>query len=287
MSSNNGTAPLTIFELSPYHYVPTRSVAYIFLVLFFISTFAHVIQSVKYRMWWLIPTACFCGVLELTGWGARMWSTNDPFNPTPFEIQITATIIAPTPLIAANFVILGKIIERLGPAYSRLTPKMYTAIFCTCDVISLVTQAAGGTLATSKRASTSNLGTNIMLGGIVFQLAILILYACCGVEYYVRYFKERPIRSKMDTQRGRYTTKLRRLTYGLVISTTCLFVRAIYRTVELADGWNGKVISNQLLFNLFDGAMVVIAIYTLNIAHPGVMLANPEDFTVKFKKESA
>lgn len=35
--------------------------------------------------------------------------------------RITTTIIAPTPLIAANFVILGRIIKRLGQQYSRLS----------------------------------------------------------------------------------------------------------------------------------------------------------------------
>jgi hypothetical protein len=32
-------------------------------------------------------------------------------------------VIAPTPLVAANFILLGRIIRRLGPQYSRLTPR--------------------------------------------------------------------------------------------------------------------------------------------------------------------
>jgi hypothetical protein len=34
------------------------------------------------------------------------------------------TILAPTPLVAANFIILGKIITQLGTQYSRLSPKL-------------------------------------------------------------------------------------------------------------------------------------------------------------------
>jgi hypothetical protein len=30
----------------------------------------------------------------------------------------------PTPLAAANFIVLGRIINRLGPVYSRLSPKL-------------------------------------------------------------------------------------------------------------------------------------------------------------------
>ena len=37
--------------------------------------------------------------------------------------RIATTIIAPTPLIAANFVILGQIIRRMGQQYSRISAK--------------------------------------------------------------------------------------------------------------------------------------------------------------------
>jgi hypothetical protein len=47
---------------------------------------------------------------------------------------------------------------------------------------------------------------------------------------------------------------------------------AIYRTVELSDGWTGKVMATQWLFNFFDAAMVLLAVYTVLIAHPGWLL---------------
>jgi hypothetical protein len=35
--------------------------------------------------------------------------------------RAVALVVAPTPLVAANFILLGRIIRRLGPQYSRLT----------------------------------------------------------------------------------------------------------------------------------------------------------------------
>jgi hypothetical protein len=46
--------------------------------------------------------------------------------PTSFEFRITGCIIGPTPLLAADFVIFGIIIERLGVGYSRLGAKWCT-----------------------------------------------------------------------------------------------------------------------------------------------------------------
>jgi hypothetical protein len=76
--------------------------------------------------------------------------------------------------------------------------------------------------------------------------------------------------------------------------------RTIYRVIEFADGWNGKVNSTQWLFSkswssfaapspalgvvqkyklmthaaVFDGIMITLAMYTLNIFHPGIFLAD-------------
>ena len=69
------------------------------------------------------------------------------------------------------------------------------------------------------------------------------------------------------------------------------YVRAVYRVIELAGGWTGPIISTQIWFStsaafltfcgienwytdIFDGAMVVLAVYTLNVFHPGYLLFN-------------
>ena len=99
----------------------------------------HTVQALYFRLWWLIPSAIFCGFLELAGWSGRLWSSQNPFLQTPFIIQwvhfdgrlvlcswvyrAVTLVVAPTPLVAVNFILLGRIIRRLGPQYSRLTPR--------------------------------------------------------------------------------------------------------------------------------------------------------------------
>jgi hypothetical protein len=77
-----------------------------------------------------------------------------------------------------------------------------------------------------------------------------------------------------------------------------ILYRAVYRTIELSDGWTGRIIGTQVYFSAYfqlhfqfysniikivdvlDGAMIVLAIYTLNFVHPGVFLAaKPEPKT--------
>ncbi|KAL0961260.1 hypothetical protein HGRIS_006223 [Hohenbuehelia grisea] len=265
---------------SPYGYIPSRSVAIVFVVLFAISTLLHSVQSIWWRKWWLLPTICLAGAIEVLGWGGRLWSSNDVMAPEPFEMQICATILGPTPLVAANFIILGRIIKRLGPRYSRLSPKLYAAIFLTCDIVALVVQGVGGGMAAVavQRDMDPAKGGNIMLGGIVFQMVTITVYVLCAAEFYIRYMSDKPVRStsnaSSDTEvvRGAFDKRLKLMSLALSLSTVCLLIRAIYRTIELAGGWRGRVIMTEIYFNVLDGAMVIIAIYALNFAHPGLLL---------------
>ena len=47
----------------------------------------HFGQAIKYRKWYLLYTAVFCGIIEVAGWSGRLWSSFDPFLDIPFQIQ--------------------------------------------------------------------------------------------------------------------------------------------------------------------------------------------------------
>lgn len=68
-----------------------------------------------------------------------------------------------------------------------------------------------------------------------------------------------------------------------------LHYSAIYRVIELSDGWTGTIIQTEVYFSeqpflssvvldlilyedVFDGAMIVLAIFIFNFIHPGTMI---------------
>lgn len=274
----------SIADISPYGYLPTKSTCVIFVVLFGLSTLLHFLVAVRYRLWWLIPTACLAGGGEVVGWAGRLWSSENVTAHTPFTMQIVATIIAPTPFIAAIFIIFARLTERLGVCYSRLTPRWYSTIFLTSDIIALIVQGAGGGIAAdATTVDGTNLGANVMLAGIVFQLAAQLVFASFAMEYFIRFLKDKPIREKTPHTRGGVTgpdgrpwnRRLQLMSIGVAVSTGFLIIRSIYRTVELGDGWRGVVLRTQVYFSVFDGAMVVLAMWTLNFFHPGWLLYAP------------
>ncbi|KIJ45153.1 hypothetical protein M422DRAFT_46958 [Sphaerobolus stellatus SS14] len=262
----------------PYHYIPTEWICALFVGLFSATALIHLAQGMWYHLGWLLPTAVLAGTGEVIGWVARLWSSQNPLNMTPFLMQISATIIAPTPFIgysglATNFIILGRVIDRLGPQYSRLTPKLYSIIFLCADIVALIIQAVGGAQASdaASNGQDPNPGGHIMLGGIFFQMAALVFYMILAAEFLTRYNLDKPIRSNTK-ERGVLTKRLKLQLIGLSLMTFFIFVRTVYRSIELIDGWDGVIISTQWCFNAFDGAMIVLAMYTLNIFHPGRLL---------------
>ncbi|RPD62895.1 RTA1-domain-containing protein [Lentinus tigrinus ALCF2SS1-6] len=277
--------PLDV-SLSPYGYIPTRYVCYIFAVLYTVSTVLHFGQAIHRRAWFLLPTAVLAGIGEMIGWGGRLWSSYQPLADDPYMMQIVCTIIAPTPLVAALFITFGRMSERLGEQYSRLGARLYSRVFLTCDIISLVIQSAGGGIAASTNDhDLAQLGSNIMLAGIVVQLVSLSVFTILMTEYLVRYVREAPVKplvmlnnSSEMTVTDVYTEKrpmaspMKLLVLGTCLETLFLYVRAIYRTIELADGFDGRIIQTEVYFNVLDGAMVVLAMYTLNVLHPACLL---------------
>lgn len=300
-------------HINPYGYYPYVWACAIFVALFGLSTLVHLGQAIWSRKWYLIPTLVLGGCGEIIGWSARLWSAKNVYNPTPFLMQISSTIISPTFLAAANFIILGTIIKRTGTQYSRLSPNAYAIIFISIDVIALVVQAIGGGMAsaeTQKVGGDPDKGGHVMLIGIIIQLVEIFVYAFLAADFFRHYAKRQAIRRKTKHSKskkahsphdttvvnspsdsthhvhdgeleklaagvdstGRMTAKTKLMSYGLALSTLFLLIRAIYRTIELSNGWEGRIIHTQVYFNVLDGAMVVLAMWTLNFLHPGHLL---------------
>ncbi|KAF8161965.1 RTA1 like protein-domain-containing protein [Mycena galopus ATCC 62051] len=288
---DNQTAT-AIADDAQYGYVPQEAVAILFVTLYGISTTLHIGQATYFRAWWLFPTAVACGIGETLGWSARLWSSLNPIASTPYLMQICATILAPTPLLAATFIIMSRIVGRLGTSYSLLTPKWYTILFLPCDLIALVVQGVGGGMAASASdLAGANKGANVMLGGIGFQFAVIIIFSILALDFTQRYIRDRPVR-KSGSPRGVFVPRLKIMLAALGFSTTVLFIRSVYRLIELAGGWDGRIILTEVYFNVLDGGMVTLAIFTLNFVHPGVFLLErlnhkTEPWAIEFQKVPA
>ncbi len=123
--------------------------------------------------------------------------------------------------------------------------------------------------------STAN-GTHIMVAGILFQLASILVFVSLFVVVIFRTLKSK----------GEFLTR-RRIQWiiaAMVLSVVLIVTRSIYRTIELLQGWSGYLITTQRYFIALDGAMMVGAVGVFNIARPG--WANITDKSLEIEGES-
>ena len=59
---------------------------------------------------------------------------------------------------------------------------------------------------------------------------------------------------------------------AIIISDAMLLLRAIYRVIELAQGWNGYLITTEPWFYGFDTAPMLICLGIWVFGHPGITL---------------
>ncbi|KAG7004447.1 sphingosine hydroxylase [Physcia stellaris] len=245
-----------------YGYTPWLSAGIIFCTLFGLSGLVHIAQSIWTRQWW--GFLFVLGALtEVIGWAGRTWSAKCPYNNNAFLMQISTLIIAPTFFTAGIYVILGRLIQIMGPSSSPIKPKMYLWIFCTCDVLSLVIQAVGGGLASEASSEVNGdtkPGTDTMVAGIVFQLASITVFT-----YLLLVFLQRVRRQVLPRE-------LQLLVAASCFSVAMIYARSVYRTVELLQGWSGFLITHQVYFVVLDGALMVAAVGIFNILNPGWLL---------------
>ena len=113
-----------------------------------------------------------------------------------------------------------------------------------------------------------------MVTGLAFQVFTLFVFMILCADFALR--TVRRMNSMGDAALDPTHTQLRRsqkfraFLVALSLATICIFIRSVFRVVELGEGWEGALIKNQTLFVVLEGAMVVLAVLSLNIFHPGL-----------------
>ncbi|OVF09092.1 putative sphingoid long-chain base transporter [Clavispora lusitaniae] len=253
------------------------------------------------RYWYFGTTFVIGTGLCFGGYLARSLSVNHESEQNPFLVQIIVLTIAPAFLMAGVYYILGKMLVLHGPGYSTLRPKWFSYIFVSCDLISLIVQAVGGAMAADavSQADDTAPGTHVMVAGIAFQVVSMSFFLLVFFEFVFKlYFRCSPdirfsfgtlIGLFFDTKRGRqlrpeldahyirgFESVRQRQAFSYVplavfASTVCIYIRCIYRLVELAGGWRGYVITHEAFLMSLDALQVAFSCFIFILFHPYVM----------------
>jgi hypothetical protein len=194
------------------------------------------------------------GITEVIGYIGRILLHYNAWSKSGFNIQICCLIIAPAFNSAAIYLVLKHITLCFGELWSRIKPRFYTYIFVSCDILSLALQAAGGAMAAISRGNekTQNTGDDLMMAGISLQVATLLCFGIAALDYIWR--RHRASQPLSHEAAGFMQSRIFRcFAFGLPAAYMAIFVRCVYRIVEMAGGWRNAVMQNEASFIVLDG----------------------------------
>ncbi|KAF4853668.1 Sphingoid long-chain base transporter RSB1 [Colletotrichum siamense] len=275
----NCTLEICDIHYSLYRYRPNIAVNALFLALYGIAGLVHIFLGIRWRSYWFMTFMVLGCLSEIVGYIGRIMLYHNPFAFVPFMLQIVFITSGPVWYTAAIYVTLSKAITHLGPELARLPPKALYWVFIALDVSCLVIQAAGGAISTDSKGD-SDLGVNLAMGGLVIQVVVIVVFCAVFADYMIRY------------TRSSYTRKLtqrEKIFFGfLALAVALILARCSYRVDELSEGYsNSTKVTDEGLFIGLEGVLIVLAVFSLCLGHPGLAFENKSERAEERKESQA
>jgi len=97
-----------------------------------------------------------------------------------------------------------------------------------------------------------NLGSNLMMAGIVWQVVnLLVFFGVVG-----RFFRNIYVNRRSLTESSRAlarNTRFRLFLSAILTATLAITIRCVYRIAEMAHGWANPIMRNEAEFMVLDG----------------------------------
>ncbi|KAK5664250.1 hypothetical protein OQA88_467 [Cercophora sp. LCS_1] len=256
----NCTLEICPLEMSVYGYLPSLAANISFIAVYALAAAIHTYLGFRWKQRWFMVCMLLGVCNAIIGYIGRVLMHYNPFNFAAFMLQI------------AIYITLALSINHFSPKLSRFNPNLFYWIFIPCDLISLILQAAGGGLSTSS-AGSSQVGVDLALAGLSFQVFTIVMFCAFFGDYLWRYFRSDTWRNDVKN-RIEQPTRLK-LFFGFMAAAVLLILaRCTYRLAELHEGYRGGLVRDEPLFIALEGVMIIAAVYCLMIGHPGFVFGS-------------
>ncbi|CAG2011561.1 unnamed protein product [Fusarium graminearum] len=251
--------------MSVYGYRPSLAANITFAALFTIATIVHAYLGLRWKTPWFMWCMILSCTHEVVGYVARILLWVNPWSFGAFITQIIAITQAPVFYCAAIYVTLGQSIEHYGPSLARFPTKYFAWVFVPMDIVSLILQGTGGGLSASS-SGASQVGVDVAMAGLILQVIMLVAFSVLFADYMIRYLGHKKSRTLGSRDKLFFAF--------LAIAVLATLARCIFRADELKEGYQGELIKHEDLFIALEGVLIVVAVFCLFVAHPGLVF-NP------------
>jgi hypothetical protein len=261
--------PACPVEATTYGYYPSLGPNATLLAVFAILLVAQAVIGLLKRVYWYSGAIAAGCLLEMLGYVGRLLMHENPWSDFAMRLQIVCLIIAPSFIAGGIYFTLKHYIRLNGPQHSLIRPSLYTWIFIGCDIGSICLQAVGGGIAGgATTVDTIEIGNNIIIAGIAFQVVTMAFCGVLTIHYSVRRFLHRSSKSESRNP-GSGSARAVMFQGAVAFAFITVLIRCIYRIPEMAGGWGNPRMRDEPEFLILDGLMIALACVSLTVFHPG------------------
>ncbi|EPS33105.1 hypothetical protein PDE_08067 [Penicillium oxalicum 114-2] len=271
--------PYCPVQATTYGYYPNLGANIFFTAYFGVLALFQIGFGIYFRTWTFMIALGAGAAMEMAGYVGRVLMHANPWDESAFKLQIVCLVLAPTFVAAGVYLTLKHIVLNLGPEHSKLKPKLFTWIFISCDVGSLVLQAAGGGVAAAAGKTNQFLlkvGDNIIIAGIAFQVATMAICGLLGAHYFWTLHRSgnglAGEKTLEDASPSVTPSRMKLVIIAEVFAYFTILIRCIYRIPEMAGGWGSPLMQKENEFLVLDGMMIALACTAFTLVHPGLFI---------------
>ncbi|KAL9931314.1 hypothetical protein V8E36_009824 [Tilletia maclaganii] len=261
-----GVDPTSILYYSP-RVLPNA----VFAVLYGIVSAVLYIRLIHMRDWWglCLPIG---STFQAIGFVLRIILRSSPGSLGLYIMMDFFIVLSPACYFAISYIIFGRFAHNLQhdatipkrkENITLLRPRLFGTVFIISDVVTFIVQAAGGAMQTNP--DLSDVGAKIFLTGIILQgVSYIIFLVCCFYTH-----------AMVTSRAGRshpLCGRIQKLFFVLYFASVWIIVRSVYRTIELAQGFRGALITNETYFFLLDSLPLLLCILTWAVIWPSSVL---------------
>ena len=215
-------------------------------------------------------------IWEFVGFILRTLATRNQLSLGLYMPEELLILLAPLWVNAFDYMILGRMIYYFLPEQKvfGIEGRKFAVYFVCFDIVSFAVQGVGGSIASggpNEDPNTILLGIHVYMGGIGLQEFFILCFMALAIQFHRRMLVlER--QGAIDS----YKPSWRPLLYALYASLICITVRIIYRLVQYSAGVESTIPTHEVFFYVFEAVPMALAIWLMDIIHPGRTLRGPE-----------
>ncbi|KAI1621340.1 RTM1 protein [Exophiala viscosa] len=236
-----------------WHYTPSLIAAMVMCSVFAIVTAGHLFFLIRTRARFCIPFVVG-GIFEAVGYGARAVAHYHTKATMPYAIQSLLILLGPILFAASIYMILGRLIRSTKcEKHSLIPPKWMTKVFVGGDVTCFIIQGAGGgVMSGAKSQKTIDLGEDIILAGLCFQIVVFALFVVVAARFHLR-ARHNPVSAATQVPWQRYL-------FLLYLVSALVTARNIFRVVEYAWGSDGYLLRHEWTLYICDAMQMALVL---------------------------